>query len=122
MAPFHFPATLADLMDLWRAARPTAAIGPFPAGYGGLNPPLPQFVPEVSTVIALVGTQAGGSLLGTALWSGHPHPVHHLQPHSDLRYIGCRHQKGQRQAIALGQQMDRAPFALPAIGDVLSPF
>jgi hypothetical protein len=62
MAPLHLPAKLAGLMGLWRTARAMAAVGPFPAGYGRLDPPSPQFMPEVSAVIAFVGTKAGGSL------------------------------------------------------------
>jgi hypothetical protein len=121
MTSLHLPARLTGLKVPWRMARPTAAIGPFPAGDGRLNPPSPQSMPEVSAVIALIGTQAGRPLLGAALRSGHPHPVYHLQPHRNFRDISRCHQEGQGQALAFRHQVDRAAFAFPAIGNVLSP-
>jgi hypothetical protein len=121
MTPLHLPARLAGLVDPRQTARPTAAIGPFPAGYGRLNPPLPQSTPEVSAVIALIGAQAGRSLLGAAFRSGNPDPVHHLQPHRNFRDISRCHQERQGQAFAFSHQVNRAAFAFPAIGNVLSP-
>ena len=73
-------------------------------------------MPEVSTVITLVSTQAGGALLGAPLRSRHQNSVHYLQPHGDLSYIGRGYQKSQGQAIAFSQQMDSAALAFPTIG------
>ena len=48
-------------MSLWRTTRSAAAVGPFPVGYRRLNPPSPQTIPEVSTVVTLVTRKARGS-------------------------------------------------------------
>jgi hypothetical protein len=109
-------------MGLGRAARPAPAVGPYSAGYRRLNPPSSQPLPEFRTVIAFVGSQAGRTLLGASLGPGHSHPVHHFQPHGDLGHVGRRHHKRQGQAITFSQQVDRATLALPAIGNILSPF
>jgi hypothetical protein len=122
MTPFHLPTRLADLVSLWGTTRSMATFGPFSLGYRRLNPPSPQFISEVSAVIAFVRCQAGGTFLGTPLRSRNPHPVHYFHPHRDLGDVGRSHQICQRQAIAFGQQMDRAAFAFPAIGNVFSPF
>jgi hypothetical protein len=122
MTPLHLPAKLTDLMGLWRTTGPASAVGPLPEGYRRLNMPSPQSLSEISTIIALVGSQAGWALLGASLRLGHPHSVHHLQPHSDLGYIGGRDQKGQGQAVTLSYQVDGAALALPAVGDIQSPF
>jgi hypothetical protein len=122
VAPLHLPARLADLMSLGRPARFALAVGPYPLGHRRLNQPSPQPLPELRAVIALVGSQAGRSLLGASLGTGHSHPVPHFQSHGDLSHVGRCHQKGQRQAITFGHQMNRATFALMAIGDIFSPF
>jgi hypothetical protein len=122
MTPFHFPAELADVMNLRGTARLTTAVGPLSPRYGGLNPPSSQSTSEISTVIALVSSQTGRTFLGTSLRSRHPHPVYYLQPHGDLSHISRRHQKSQGQAITFSEQMDSAALAFPAIGYVLSPF
>jgi hypothetical protein len=90
--------------------------------YRRLNPPSSQPLPEICAVIAFVGSRASGSFLGTPLRSRDPHPVHYFQPHSDPGHIGRCQQICQGQTITFGQQMDRAALALPAIGDILSPF
>lgn len=122
MTPFHLPAEFTGLMGLRRTTRLAAAFRPFPAGYGRLNPPLPQSVSEISAVIALIGTQAGRAFLGTSLRPGHTDSVHHLQPYGNFRDISCGHQESQGQSCAFGHQVNRAAFAFPAIGNVLSPF
>lgn len=122
VAPLHLPARLPSPMGLWEKSRPTSAMGPFPLGRRRLNPPASHFTPEVRPVIAIVSSQADRTFLGTALGSRNPRPVHHFQPHGDLGHVGRRHRICQGQAIAFGQQMDRAALALPAIGYILSPF
>jgi hypothetical protein len=107
-------------MDLLRTTRPGVLVGPFPPLYGGLNPPSPssrnrdqhcpspdQFPdwPDVAWDLTEVPAPAFGP------------PLH---PYTNLSHVGRGHQKSQGQAIALSQQMDRAAFAFPAIGDTLS--
>ena len=59
MAPFYLPATLAGFIHLSRTAQPATAVRQFSMGDGRLNSPPPQFMPEVSALIALVSAQAG---------------------------------------------------------------
>jgi hypothetical protein len=122
MVSLHLPAKLASLMGLWRTAWSAAALRPFPVGNGRLNSPSPQPMPEVSAVIAFVGTQAGGSLLGASLRSGHSYLVYHLKSHDNLGHIGSSHQESQGQSITFRHQVDGAPLAFPTISDILSPF
>ncbi len=122
VAPLHLPSRLAGLMYLRGTARPTTAVGPFPAGDRGLNPPSAPLVTEFSTIIALVCSQAGWALLGSPLRAWHPHPVHHFHPDGNLSHVGRGHQEGHGQAVAFGEQVDRAALALPAIGYIISPF
>src|SRR5919106_4420905 len=122
VAPLHLPAILAGLLYLGRTAGPTTALRPFSAGYGRLNVPSAQLVSKFSTVIALVSSQAGGTLLRASLRSWHSDLVHHLQPYGNFQDMGRTHQKSQGQPITLSQQMDGASLTLPAIGAILSPF
>ena len=122
MTPFHLPAELADLMNLWGTARLTTAVGPFSPRYGGLNPPPSQFMSAISTVITLVSSQTGRTFPGTPVRSGHPYPVYYYQPHVDFSHIGRGHQKSQGQAAGFSEQMDSAALTFSAIGYVLSPF
>jgi hypothetical protein len=122
MTPLYLPATLAGFMGLWRMARPALAVGPFPRRYGRLNPTSSQPLSEIRAVVAPVSCQASRTRLGTSLRPRHSYPVHHLQPYGDFSHISGGDQKGQRQPLTFRQQMDGAAFALPAMGDIRSPF
>jgi hypothetical protein len=89
MTAFYLPAALAGLMCLRRTAWSPTPLRPFAAGYGRLK------VSKFSTVIALVGSQASRTLLGTPLRLGHSYLVHHLQPYCYLSHIGRCHQKNR---------------------------
>ena len=105
-----------------RSAWPAAAVFPLSLRYGWLNPSSAQLPPQVGTIVALVSGQAGGPLSRSPLWSGHLHLVDDLETYRDFRYIGCGQQKSQWQSITFSHQVDGAAFALPAVGDVFTPF
>jgi len=83
---------------------------------------LPQLSPKLSTVIALVSSQAIRVLLGTPSGTWHSHLVHNLHPYGDLGYISSRHLESQGQSLTLSQHVDRAALAFPTISYVFSPF
>jgi hypothetical protein len=118
----YFPATPANWMHLGKSTRPATTVLPLPLRYGWLHPSSAQLPSEVGAVVALVSSQAGWALARSALRPGHSYLVYHLKSHGDLGYIGTSHQKSQGQSIAFRHQGDGAAFALPAIGNIFTPF
>jgi hypothetical protein len=121
MTPLYLPATLANLMHLGKSTRPATTVLQLPLRYGWLNASPAKLPPEVGAVVTFVSGQAGWALARSALRPWHSYLVYHLKSHGDLGHIGRGHQKSQGQSIAFSHQVDGAAFALPPVGNVLSP-
>src|SRR5918999_6345444 len=122
MTSLYLPATLADWMHLGKPTRPAMTVLQLPLRYGWLDPSSAKLPPEISAVVTFVGGQAGWALSRPALRPGHSYLVYHLKSHGNLGHIGPGHQKSHGQPVTFRHQVDGAAFALPAIGDIFTPF
>lgn len=122
VSTFHYPAGGSGGRSFGRAPWPSAPSRPLTHGDEWASASLPEVPTELPAVVAFVRPQGIRPLPGTARAPRHTDPVHHIQGDPLFTDLGPCELEGQGDAISIGQEMCRAPLALPPTAYGHPPF